>query len=54
MCGFGAGAGNCQLEDLIALLEKTGKNTHTNLYRILDTNEKVMPSIMGRKMGQMR
>lgn len=50
--GFGAGAGNCQIEDLIALLEKNGKKTGVNFYRILDTSEQVMPEIMGREMGQ--
>lgn len=50
--GFGAGAGNCQLEALVALLEKSGNKTSANLYKMLDTSEFVMPSIMGREMGQ--
>lgn len=50
--GFGAGAGNCQLEDLIALLEKSGKKTGVNLYKLLDTSEQVMPSLMTKEMGQ--
>lgn len=50
--GFGAGAGNCQLEDLVALLEKTGIKTGIDFYRMLDASEQVMPHIMGKEMGQ--
>lgn len=50
--GFGAGAGNCQLEDLVAVLEKSGVRTGIDFYKMLDTNEKVMPSIMKKEMGQ--
>ena len=50
--GFGAGAGNCQLEDLVALLEKNGVKTGVNFYRMLDASENVMPSIMEKDMGQ--
>lgn len=50
--GFGAGAGNCQLEDLVALLQKVGIKTGINFYKILDTSELVMPDIMKKDMGQ--
>lgn len=50
--GFGAGAGNCQLEDLVALLEKSGIRTGIDFYRMLDVSEQVMPSIMEKDMGQ--
>lgn len=50
--GFGAGAGNCQLEALTALLEKIGINTRLDLYKLLDTSEKVMSKIMEKEMGQ--
>jgi 4-hydroxy 2-oxovalerate aldolase len=50
--GFGAGAGNCQIEDLIALLEKSGIRTGINFYRMLDASDQVMPSIMRKDMGQ--
>lgn len=50
--GFGAGAGNCQLEDLVALLEKTGVKTGIDFYRMLDASEDVMPTIMEKEMGQ--
>tara|TARA_B100001063_G_C16758500_1_gene554567 strand:- start:819 stop:1826 length:1008 start_codon:yes stop_codon:yes gene_type:complete len=35
--GFGAGAGNAQLEVLVAVLEKMGYITGVDLYKILDT-----------------
>ena len=50
--GFGAGAGNCQLEALAALLEKSNIKTGLNFYRILDVSEQVMPKLMGRDFGQ--
>lgn len=37
--GFGAGAGNTQLEVLIAVLEKMGFVTGINLYKMLDAAE---------------
>lgn len=52
MRGFGAGAGNCQLEDLVALLEKSGVKTGIDFYRMLDASEQVMPRIMEKDMGQ--
>lgn len=52
--GFGAGAGNAQLEVLCAVLEKMGYQTDIDLYKILDAGEiaeqellKVTPSIKG-------
>lgn len=50
--GFGAGAGNCQLEDLVALLEKNGTKTGVNFYRMLDASQDVMPLLMAKDMGQ--
>lgn len=50
--GFGAGAGNCQLEDLVALLEKSGVKTGIDFYRMLDASGEVMPKIMENDMGQ--
>jgi 4-hydroxy 2-oxovalerate aldolase len=45
--GFGAGAGNAQLEVLIAVLDKMGYHTGIDLYKILDAADiaesKVMP-----------
>lgn len=47
--GFGAGAGNTQLEVLVAVLEKMGYITGIDLYKILDASDvaekKVMPSV---------
>lgn len=50
--GFGAGAGNCQLEDLVALLEKSGIKTGIDFYRMLDASRDVMPGLMEKEMGQ--
>ena len=37
--GFGAGAGNAQLEVLIAVFKKLGIKTNINLYKILDCGD---------------
>jgi 4-hydroxy 2-oxovalerate aldolase len=37
--GFGAGAGNAQLEVLVAVLEKLGYRTGIDLYKILDASD---------------
>jgi len=37
--GFGAGAGNAQLEVLVAVLGKMGYETGIDLYKILDASE---------------
>jgi 4-hydroxy 2-oxovalerate aldolase len=37
--GFGAGAGNAQIEVLVAVLEKLGFTTGIDLYKILDASE---------------
>ncbi len=38
-CGFGAGAGNAQLEVLVAVLEKSGYSTGIDLYKVLDLSD---------------
>lgn len=47
--GFGAGAGNAQLEVLVAVLEKMGYSTGIDLYKVLDLSDiaasQIMPSI---------
>lgn len=47
--GFGAGAGNTQLEVLVAVLEKMGYITGIDLYKMLDASDvaekRVMPSV---------
>ena len=48
--GFGAGAGNCQLEVLIGLLLKMGISTELDFYRIMDVSENIVSKIM--KMPQ--
>ncbi len=37
--GFGAGAGNAQLEVLISVLERTGYDTGVDLYKMLDASD---------------
>ncbi|PIT88189.1 MAG: 4-hydroxy-2-oxovalerate aldolase [Candidatus Magasanikbacteria bacterium CG10_big_fil_rev_8_21_14_0_10_36_32] len=46
LCGFGAGAGNCQLEALAALMHKNGMQTNVDLYKLLDASEEVATHIM--------
>lgn len=47
--GFGAGAGNAQIEVLVAVLERMGYNTGIDLYKLLDASDiaekLVIPSI---------
>lgn len=40
--GFGAGAGNCQLEAVIAILQKRKLIDNVNLYKIMDTADEVV------------
>jgi len=44
--GFGAGAGNTQLEVLIAVLERLGYSTDIDLYKILDAADLAEQNIM--------
>lgn len=44
--GFGAGAGNAQLEVLVAVLHKMGYGTNIDLYGVLDAADVVEKSIM--------
>ena len=45
-CGFGAGAGNAQLEVLVAVLGKMGFDTGINLYKVLDVSEIAMKELI--------
>lgn len=45
--GFGAGAGNCQLEAFAALLKNEGYDLDINLYKLFDVSEKVIAPLMG-------
>lgn len=51
LAGFGAGAGNCQLEALGALLQKNKVKLDINLYKMFDCSDQVMPKIMGYKVS---
>lgn len=49
--GFGAGAGNCQLEALVALLKMNDIDTDVDLYKMLDTSKYVISKIMNSDRG---
>jgi len=44
--GFGAGAGNCQLEVLAGLLKKKGIKTGIDLYKLMDISDQVVAKMM--------
>ena len=44
--GFGAGAGNCQLEVLAGLLQKLGIETGLDIYKLMDVSENIVAKIM--------
>ena len=47
-CGLGAGAGNCQTEVLIAVLDKLGVQTGIDTFQIMDVGEEIVRPIMDR------
>ncbi len=49
--GFGAGAGNCQLEVVIAVLEKMGYKTGMNLYKVMDAGDDVVSKFSLKNQG---
>ncbi len=51
LMGFGAGAGNCQLEIIIAILQKNSLLKNVNLYKIMDTAEEVIEKDLNYKNG---
>ncbi|MGA2418241.1 MAG: 4-hydroxy-2-oxovalerate aldolase [Candidatus Staskawiczbacteria bacterium] len=44
--GFGAGAGNCQLEVLAGLLQKLEIKTGLNLYKLMDISDNIVAKMM--------
>ena len=44
--GLGAGAGNCQLEVIIAVLMKMGYKLDLDLFQLMDNSEKIISKIM--------
>jgi len=44
--GFGAGAGNCQLEALAGLLSKVGFKNELDLYKLMDVSENIVKKMM--------
>lgn len=49
-CGLGAGAGNAATEVLIAVLDKLGKPTGVDLYKIMDVAEELVRPVMRRPL----
>jgi 4-hydroxy 2-oxovalerate aldolase len=49
--GFGAGAGNCQLEALIAILQKNGSEIPVNLYQLMDVADNIVSQELGYNGG---
>jgi 4-hydroxy 2-oxovalerate aldolase len=46
--GFGAGAGNCQLEVLVGLLSKLKIDTGVDLYTLMDISEDIVSKLMNQ------
>lgn len=44
--GFGAGAGNCQIEAVVTILKKMNVDTGIDLYKLMDVSESVVTKIM--------
>ncbi len=51
LMGFGAGAGNCQLEAIIAILQKQGLSKNINLYKIMDVAESIVEKELNYNNG---
>ena len=49
--GFGAGAGNCPLDQLTALLQKMNARNRLSLYPMLDAGDKVVTAMAGGEYG---
>jgi len=48
VCGLGAGAGNAQLEALVAVLNKGNYTTDVDLYKLMDLSKDVVEGLMHR------
>lgn len=48
--GLGAGAGNCQLEVLVGVLNKLGYKTGLDLYPLMDNSENVIAKLMKKPL----
>lgn len=48
--GLGAGAGNCQLEVLVAILQKMNINTELDLYKLIDNSENIIKKLMKKPL----
>jgi len=48
--GLGAGAGNCQLEVIAAVLKRVGIKTGLDLYQLMDNSENVIAKLMKKSL----
>lgn len=49
--GFGAGAGNCQLEVFVAVMEKMGYPTGVDLYKMMEISDYVVNKFSSKEYG---
>lgn len=49
--GFGAGAGNCQLEVFVAVMEKLGYDMGVDLYKLMDLSQNVVKQFPAKVQG---
>ncbi|MFI3300263.1 MAG: 4-hydroxy-2-oxovalerate aldolase [Candidatus Gastranaerophilales bacterium] len=49
--GFGAGAGNCQLEVIVAILQKRNLLKHLDLYNLMDVAQEIISKELDYKKG---
>lgn len=49
--GFGAGAGNCQLEAICSVLKREGMNVETDPYLLMDASQNIVSKFMEQGQG---
>lgn len=49
--GFGAGAGNCQLEALVAILQRQAMLSDINIYNLMDVSDDIVRDEIGYQKG---
>lgn len=49
--GFGAGAGNCQIEAVVPVLQRQGKLQGIDFYKLLDVSDEIVRDEIGYKEG---
>jgi 4-hydroxy 2-oxovalerate aldolase len=48
--GIGAGAGNCQLEVIVSVLERMGYHTGLDIYALMDSADKIIAPVMTKPL----